>query len=75
MARTYHHDRKGFHPWEARKVRKDYWRYVNYSTPGPGWWRRMMMEKPMRRQVHMLERTWGDGSIWPHPRRPTLYYY
>lgn len=71
MSNTWHHDRK------RHRIHGRLWPF-KYSGAGPAQWRRMMMEKPARRQAHMLERDCVRGrldQVWPHPRKPTLYYW
>lgn len=52
--------------------------YVNYCAT-PGWWVRMYMERPMRREVHMLEAKLRGAQdlelMWPRDKRPHLYYW
>lgn len=80
MARTYHHDRKRFHPWENpkashRKMLKFVachpWRtsfyYIDYSTAGPRWWRNMQMERPARRAAKLIETRHRNVSLWSVP--------
>jgi hypothetical protein len=71
MAHTWHHDRK------RHLIHGRLWPFV-YSGAGPTRWRRTMMEKPARRKAHVLERNCVRGDMehpWPHPRKPTIYYF
>jgi hypothetical protein len=79
MSHTHHHDRK------RHRIHGRAWPYDYCATPG--WWVRMMMTKPARRAAHLLEATlrnrvvpqsldyYTDRVLWPHGRKPHVYYW
>lgn len=47
----------------------------------PGWWIRDMMTRPQRARVRRLTQEAlrspdrGEAIMWPHPKRPHIYYW
>lgn len=81
MARTWHHDKRRFHPWKSGRWPewRTGWYYINYAD-SPSWWRRLHETKPQRREAHMMEAKClrvdpEDVFGWPLARKPTVYYW
>lgn len=72
MSRTRHHLRKRLQIWPGRL-------WPNYSAT-PSAWTRLMMNRPARRQAHLLERVCAQGILvdriyWPLARKPRICYW
>lgn len=90
MSRTYHHDRRRFHPWLNRQCKRELFEqlvangrtgfyFMDYSS-NPGWWTRLMMNRPQRHQARMIERLCQKGETeclpaWPHKSKPVKYFW
>lgn len=81
MARTWHHDRRRFHPWKSGPwpAYRTGWYHINYSS-SPSYWRRANETKPRRREAHVLETRsrWNPtDEVWPWPlhRKPVNYFW
>ena len=73
MSRTTHHGDKA-----KRRACGRNWRQMRQT---PGWWVRIMMTRPQRRQVKLWERdaakhlTWCDIDDPPHGCKPHRYFW
>jgi len=79
MSRTRHHgDKAKQRKFEGRKGEK-----LKRSAPGwkwlntPGWWTRLMMTAPQRRETRdMLKKAGPDTDVMlSHPKRPHNYFW
>ncbi len=67
--------------WGCREIEKP-WRIdiVNYAK-SPGWWRRLMITRPGRKEANALLRLVSRGMDadvvrrWPDYRKPHIYYW
>jgi len=81
MARTWHHDKRRYHPWKADPwpEGRTGWYFINYSS-SPGWWRNATTNRPQRRQARsaLLGVVRGDPAdaviLWPW-NRPRPYWW
>lgn len=72
--------------YKRKYGRIDWWDDIygyNYYSRDPSWWRRLMQEKPARRETKMLCREitkandpeWAEEVVFPLARKPHIYYW
>lgn len=69
MARTYHH---------GRRNKDKYGLWDNWSQNEPKYWRKMFKHKKQRAGARRCEKKvmqGYEGVIWPHNKKPWIYYW
>ena len=70
--------------WRARHgldpLTREWPSHLNPMSSYPAWWDRMFHNRPTRAKARRLERAIfngadADSAVWPHPKRPHIYYW